>query len=66
MKKIMRLAIGVLMAMNVFTATAFAAVPSLDYTSINQESKLCDNLIVRGLKNPMQEEETFLWRQTLL
>ena len=45
MKKIMRLAIGVLMAMNVFTATAFAAVPSLDYTSINQESKLCDKSV---------------------
>ena len=59
MKKIMRLAICILMAINVFTATAFAAIPSpLSYTSVDQESNL--------LLDHMQEEEGFLYQQMLL
>lgn len=46
MKKIMRLVIGALMAINVFTTTAFAAVPlPLYYTSVDQESNLCDKSV---------------------
>ena len=46
MKKIMRLAICILMAINVFTATAFAATPSpLSYTSVDLESNLCDKSV---------------------
>ena len=46
MKKIMRLAICILMAINVFTATAFAAIPSpLSYTSVDLESNLCDKSV---------------------
>lgn len=46
MKKFIRLALGVLMAINVFTTTAFAAAPSpLNYTSVDQESGLCDKSV---------------------
>ena len=46
MKRIVRLVICMLMAINVFTATAFAAIPSpLSYTSVDQESNLCDKSI---------------------
>lgn len=42
----MRLVIGALMAINVFTTTAFAAVPlPLYYTSVDQESNLCDKSV---------------------
>lgn len=42
----MRLAICILMAINVFTATAFAATPSpLSYTSVDLESNLCDKSV---------------------
>lgn len=41
MKKIARLVIGVLAAVNVFMTTAFAAVPASYYTSVDQESALC-------------------------
>ncbi len=42
----MRLVIGALMAINVLTTTAFAAVPlPLYYTSVDQESNLCDKSV---------------------
>lgn len=41
MKKIARLVIGVLAAVNVCMTTAFAAVPAGYYTSVDQESVLC-------------------------
>ena len=42
MKKIARLVIGVLAAVNVFVSTAFAAIPTSYYTSVDQESALCE------------------------
>ena len=41
MKKIARLVIGVLAAVNVCMTTAFAAVPASYYTSVDQKSALC-------------------------
>ncbi len=41
MKKIARLVVGVLAAINVFVTTAFAAAPANYYTSVDQESALC-------------------------
>ena len=42
MRKIARLVIGVLAAVNVCMTTAFAAVPAASYyTSVDQESVLC-------------------------
>lgn len=46
MKKLIRLAIGVLMTINVFATPAFAAAPSpLNYTSVDQDSGLCDKSV---------------------
>lgn len=46
MKKLARLIIGCLVALNVFTATAFASIPRPDsYTSVDTESKLCDKSV---------------------
>ena len=46
MKRIVRMVICMLMAINVFTATAFAAIPSpLNYTSVDQKSNLCDKAV---------------------
>ncbi len=43
MKKLIRLIVGCLVAINVFMLTAFAAVPSPEvYTSIEQKSNLCE------------------------
>ena len=42
MKKIARLVMGVLVAVNVFVSTAFAAIPTSYYTSVDQESALCE------------------------
>ncbi len=62
MRKIARLVIGVLAAVNVCMTTAFAAVPATSYyTSVDQESVLC----AKGVKfstgtEKMLQEEGFL------
>ena len=57
MKKLIRLIVGCLAAINVFMLTAFAAIPSPEvYTSVGEKSNLCE-------KSLMQEEETFLMLQ---
>ena len=46
MKKVIRLLVSVLAIVNIFVGTAFAGIPSPEiYTSVNQESKLCDKNI---------------------
>ena len=46
MKNVIRLLVSVLAIVNIFVGTAFAGIPSPEiYTSVNQESKLCDKNI---------------------
>ena len=69
MKKVIRLLVSVLAIVNIFVGTAFAGIPSPEiYTSVNQESKLCDKIfhIVREQQSLMTRRGDFLYQLMLL
>lgn len=59
MKKLIRLIVGCLAAINVFMLTAFAAIPSPEvYTSVGEKSNLCE----KSVKYSIAKEQSYARR----